>query len=294
MMRWRAHRFFVLMVLTVAGLGCGPHTLDVSSPVALGRSLAKLREPLSVDERALFDESLQYLLGEFPLRQDGSGVPSPERVVERYRPLGGLTADAIMSTAQMGRLREVRSAVERLEIGREASEAARLQLRSFRFSEVQVYKRNRGYLEWPVIQIKATNDTNHMVHLVHFRAALLNSGDEMPWLVEEFDHVVFDGLAPGERGVWRIEPKQREWIRLIDPHPELEFTLEALRLEALGGKVLTTASWGLVEARRLELYQQTLDRIQTTESLALDSPPYPETAEQDSSLDTSRQASNSS
>ena len=61
MMRWRARRFFALIIVMVAGLGCGPHTLDVSSPVALGRSLVKLREPLSVDERALFDESLQYL-----------------------------------------------------------------------------------------------------------------------------------------------------------------------------------------------------------------------------------------
>ncbi len=293
-MRWRAHRFFVLVTLVVVGLGCGPKTLDVSNPVALGRSLAKLREPLSVDERALFDESLQYLVGEIPVGQEGSAVNSPERVVERYRPLGGLTADAIMSTAHIGRLSEVRSAVERLETGREASETARRQLAMFRFSEVQVYKRNRGYLEWPVIQIKATNDTNHMVHLVHFRAALLSPGDEVPWLVEVFDHVVFDGLAPGERSVWRIEPKQREWIQLIDPHPELEFTLEALGLEALGGRVLTAADWGLVEARRLELYQETLDLIQNTNSLALDSPPLPEAQVEDSQASALLRASSSS
>jgi len=28
------------------------------------------------------------------------------------------------------------------------------------------------------------------------------------------------------------------WIQLIDPHPELEFTLETMRLAALGGHVL--------------------------------------------------------
>ena len=111
MMRWRAHRFFALIIVMVAGLGCGPHTLDVSSPVALGRSLVKLREPLSAEDRALFDESLQYLVGDVRVGQEGSATASPERVVELYRPLGGLTADAIMSTAQVGRLREVRSAV---------------------------------------------------------------------------------------------------------------------------------------------------------------------------------------
>ena len=291
MRRWRAHRFLVVVVLVVAHLGCGPPTLDVSSPVALGRSLVKLREPLPTEDRALFDESLRYLVGEAPPEREELAATTPERVVERYRPLGGLTADAIMDMARMGRLHEVRAAVRSLETGRDASEEARRQLASFRFSEVQVYKRNRGYLEWPVIQIKATNDTNHLVHLVRFRAALLSPGDEVPWLVEVFDYVVFAGLAPGERGVWRIEPKQREWIRLIDPHPELEFTLEALRLEALGGKVLTAADWGIVEARRLDLYQQTLRRIQETESLALDSPPFPKTGDIEAPTARPRRAS---
>ncbi len=291
--RWGAYRFLVLLLLMATASACGPQTLDVSSPVALGRSLAKLRQPLSPEERALFDESLQYLVGDLPAGMDGADIASPERVVDLYRPLGGLTADAIMTAAQMRRLREVRSAVDRLEIGREASEATRRELAAFRFSEVQVYKRNRGYLEWPVIQIKATNDTNHMVYLVHFRAALLSSDQETPWLLEEFDHVVFDGLAPGERAVWRIEPKQRDWIRLIDPHPELEFTLEALRLEALGGRILTTADWGMVEARRLELYQKTLNRIQTFETLALDGPPLPKPEKHDSPSSISRQASTS-
>lgn len=276
MTRWRAHRFLLVFVVFVTHLGCGPQTLDVSSPVALGRSLVQLREPLLTEDRILFDESLRYLVGEVPAERGEFDVTTPEGVVERYRPLGGLTAEAIMDMARMGRLQEVRAAVRRLETGRDASEDARQQLASFRFSEVQVYKRNRGYLEWPVIQIKATNDTNHLVHLVRFRAALLSPGDEIPWLVEVFDHVVFQGLAPGERGVWRIEPKQREWIRLIDPHPDLEFTLEALSLAALGGEVLTAADWGMVEARRLDLYQQTLRRIQETKSLALDNPPLPE------------------
>jgi hypothetical protein len=274
MRRWRAHRLSFLTIGLAMCFGCGPPTLDVSDPVAFGTSLAKLRQSLTADEQRLFEESLVYLVGDAPEGPE-AGQETPEEVVDRHRPLAGLTADAIISQAWIGRSHEVRSAIEGLESGRDASTEARRQLALFRFDEVQVYKRNRGYLEWPVIEIKATNETNHMVYLIHFRAALLRSGEPSPWLEEEFDHVVFEGLAPGERAVWRIEPKQREWIRLIDPHPELEFTLEAMRLEALGGTVLTAAEWGMVEARRLELYLRTLDRIKSLHTLALDGPPFP-------------------
>jgi hypothetical protein len=108
---------------------------------------------------------------------------------------------------------------------------------------------------------------------VHFRAALLSPEDEDPWLVEEFDHVVFGAMAPGAGDVWRIEPKQRDWIRLIDPHPDLMFSIEPMRLEALGGNVLASSDWGEIEAHRLAIYRHTLQTIRSSDSLALDSPP---------------------
>jgi hypothetical protein len=138
-----------------------------------------------------------------------------------------------------------------------------------------VFKRNRGYLEWPVIEFRIENLTNHYVSMVNFRAVLLKPGDHNPWLAETFDLVLFDGLAPGERNRWRIEPEQREWIQLVDPHPDLEFVLEAMRLEAIGGRVLSASGWGTVEARRLERYERTLDEIRSSDTLALDQPPLP-------------------
>ncbi len=111
--------------------------------------------------------------------------------------------------------------------------------------------------------------------MVHFRAVLLKPGKHNPWLVEDFDLVFFDGLAPGEHGRWRIEPEQQEWIALVDPHPDLEFVIEAQRLEAMGGRVLSASDWGVVEARRLEACQQTRIVIRSSESLALDRPPLP-------------------
>jgi hypothetical protein len=109
--------------------------------------------------------------------------------------------------------------------------------------------------------------------LIHFRAALLRPGYDEPWLVEEFDQLVLNGLAPGERDLWRIEPEQQEWVTLIDPHPDFIFILEIMRLEGLGGNVIAATEWGHVEESRLALYSKTLEKIRTTNSLALDMPP---------------------
>ena len=104
-------------------------------------------------------------------------------------------------------------------------------------------------------------------------AALLRPGYDEPWLVEEFDQLVLNGLAPSERDLWRIEPEQQEWVTLIDPHPDFVFTLEIMRLEGLGGTVIAATEWGDIEESRLALYNKTLEKIRSTNSLALDMPP---------------------
>ena len=109
--------------------------------------------------------------------------------------------------------------------------------------------------------------------LIHFRAALLRPGYDEPWLVEQFDQLVLNGLAPAERDLWRIEPEQQDWVTLIDPHPDFVFTLEIMRLEGLGGTVIAATEWGDIEEARLALYNKTLETIRSTNSLALDMPP---------------------
>ncbi len=256
-------------------VGCGPLTLDVSSPKAIERSARKMRGPMTEDESASFDEALFYLVGTPWLGADMSAASLGEREVELLVPLAGRTADGIVAEARRRRLLEVRSAITELESRREATKAARRDLREFRFSEAKVYKRNRDYLEWPIIEFRIDNRTNHMVSMVHFRAVLLKTGDHNPWLVEKFDLVFFDGLAPGEHDRWRIDPDQQEWIQLVDPHPDLEFAIEAFRLDGRGGRVLRAADWGIVEARRLEACLGTLGQIRSSGSLVLDRPPLP-------------------
>jgi hypothetical protein len=272
----RSHRRgFVFALLVVVVQGCGPLTLDTSSQGALDRTARKMRKPMVENESAVFDEALFYLAGTPWLGKQESGAPLGEREIELLAPLDGRTADGIVVEARRRRMLEVRSAVSELESWREKASAARRDLREFRFSEAKVYKRNRDFLDWPVIEFRIDNNTNHMVSMVHFRAVLLRKGDHNPWLVEDFDLVFFDGLAPGEHGRWRIDPKQQEWIALVDPHPDLEFAIEAQRLEAMGGRVLSISDWGVVEARLLEACEQTRNEIRSSESLALDRPPLP-------------------
>jgi hypothetical protein len=124
-----------------------------------------------------------------------------------------------------------------------------------------------------VIEFKAENNTDQVIWLIHFRAALMRPGYDEPWLVETFDQLVLNGLAPGLRDLWRIEPEQQEWVSLIDPHPDFRFTLEIMRLEGLGGTVIAGTEWGDIEEIRLGLYTRTLEKIKETNRLALDMPP---------------------
>jgi len=266
---------FLVPLLLVVVQGCGPLTLDTSSSGALERTAHKMREPMVGRESAIFDEALFYLVGTPWLGKGEGGAPLGEREIELLIPLDGWTSNCIVVEARRRRLIEIRSAVSELELLRDANKAARRDLREFRFSEAKVYKRNRGFLEWPVIEFRIDNQTNHMVSMVHFRAVLFKKGGHNPWLMEEFDLVFFDGLAPGEHGRWRIDPEQQEWIALVDPHPDLEFAIEAQRLDAMGGRVLSASDWGIEEARRLEACRRTRVEIRSSDGLVLDRPPLP-------------------
>jgi hypothetical protein len=226
--------------------------------------------------RARFDEALTFFVGDAALIDEEKAAERPEHpdlILALYSPLKGLTADGIIGEARLRRVEQVQTAVAELEQGRIDSEAARLKLKDFRLQASRVFKRNKAFLEWPVIEFKAENNTEEVVWLIHFRAALLRPGSEEPWLVEDFDQLVLEGLAPGERDLWRIEPEQQEWVTLIDPHPDFRFTLEVMRLEGLGDTVIAATEWGDIEAARLALYEKTLEKIRTGDTLALDSPP---------------------
>ena len=267
-------RLVAVVGLGVLGAGCGPNTLETSSVEKLEKSLAVLREQSELEQRDRLDEALQYLVGEDAVLETEADDPShPELVLALYQPLKGMTAEEIIAEAMRKRLDEVQSAVTELKQAKIGSDEARAELDHFKLEKSRVYKRNRGFLEWPVIEFKAENNTDDVVWLIHFRAGLMRPGYEEPWLVETFDQLVLNGLAPGERDLWRIEPEQQEWVDLIDPHPDFRFTLEIMRLEGLGGTEIAGTEWGDIEEMRLDLYTKTLETIRSTNRLALNMPP---------------------
>ena len=268
-------RLVAVVGLGVFGVGCGPNTLETSSVEKLEKSLTVLREQSELEQRDRLDEALKYLVGEEAIvtSVEGEEPSHPDLVLALYEPLKGMTAEGIIAEAMRKRLEEVKSAVTELEQAKVGSDEARAELDRFKLEKSRVYKRNRGFLEWPVIEFKAENNTDDVVWLIHFRAALLRPGYDEPWLVETFDQLVLNGLAPEERDLWRLEPEQQEWVSLIDPHPDFRFTLEIMRLEGLGGTEIAGTEWGDIEEMRLDLYTKTLETIRSTNRLALDLPP---------------------
>ena len=268
-----AYRSVAIIGVVLLLMGCGPSTLETSSVEKLERSLTALREQIELEQRDQLDEALKYLVGDSAIVSEETETPHPELVLALYEPLKGMTAEGIVAEARRRRLEEVQTAVTELEEKREGSDEARVVLDRFNLEKSRVYKRNRGFLEWPVIEFKAENNTDQVIWLIHFRGALLRPGYDEPWLVEEFDQLVLNGLSPGERDLWRIEPEQQEWVSLIDPHPDFRFTLEIMSLEGLGDTVIAATDWGDIEEVRLALYNKTLEKIRSSGSLALDMPP---------------------
>jgi hypothetical protein len=268
-------RGVVAVALALFAGGCGPATLDATSPATLERTAKRMRVPMDDVDSVRFEEALLYLVGTPWLGRADAGATLGDIEVALLRPLDGHTSAGIVAEARRRRLLEVRSAVTELETRKRATAAARRDLGAFRFSQARVFKRNRGYLEWPVIEFRLENLTNHFVWMVSFRAVLLKPGDHRPWLIEDFELVFFEGLAPGEGDMWRVEPEQQEWIQLVDPHPDLEFVLEPMRLETIGGRVLCQSNWGVVESRRLQSCEDTLRLLRGSDSLVLDRPPLP-------------------
>ena len=266
---WRC----AVVTVAVVVAGCGPKTLDTSSLDKLEKALTALREPLELDERNRFNEALTYLVGGGALLNEAAQATHPGIVLALYRPLSGMTVEDVFAEALRRRLEEVQGAVTELEKEREGSDTNREVLDAFDLKASRVYKKNRGFLEWPIVEFKVQNNTDQVIWLIHFRAALLRPGDDEPWLVEEFDQLVLDGLSPGEGDLWRIEPERQEWVTLVDPHPDLVYTLDVMSLEGLGGTVIAATTWGGIESARLALYRKTLDEIRTTGGLALDRPP---------------------
>jgi hypothetical protein len=267
-----AMRCVVAAAVILPAVGCGPDTLETTNLVDLQESLAVIREPMSEAELSRFEEALEFLVGEVSL--DAVDPADAEPVLDLFRPLTGLTSEGIVAEATFRRVRDVRSTVTWMESWRDSTEEERSELAKFRFSDATVYKRHRGYLEWPLIEFKVENGTDHTVSLIRVRASLLSPDDPTPWLEEEFDHLMIGGLEPGGRDVWRIEPEQQEWIQLIDPHPDVAFSLEAIRLVALGGGVIVSTDWGAIEEHYLATFKNTLRTIRSTGTLALDRPPH--------------------
>ena len=255
--------------------GCGPKTVDTSSFDSLETSMGKLREPMEPALRARFDEALIYLVGESALLSESEPPAHPDLVLALYKPLAGMTSEAIITEARRRRTAEVQDEVTRLEGLQDGAEEQHALLAGFDLQKSRVYKRNKGFLEWPIIEFKAENNTEHDIWLIHFRAALLRPGYDEPWLIEEFDQLVVRGRAPGERDLWRIEPEKQEWVTLIDPHPDFQIFLEVLRLEGRGDTVIAATEYGEIEKIRFKLYSETLAKIRTGTTLALDSPPLP-------------------
>jgi hypothetical protein len=268
----------IALLGAVAGLllvACGPPRLKTSNPEKLQRSLTTLEEGLEPSDYDRFQEALGYLVGGVSIEEIAANPENEPLVLGIYSQLDGMSANQIVAEAWQRRKTNLESTIADLTRRRDTTVAAREKLSQLEITASRVFKRNVGYLEWPVIEVNIENNSPHTVHLAQIRAALIRPRLEKPWLEERFEIVIREGLAPDKHGMWRFDPSAEDWIHVIDPHPDVVFTIEVMLLKALGGAVLAESDYGLVEEHRLKILTARLEEVASGRSLALEPAPEP-------------------
>ncbi|WP_010490773.1 DUF6694 family lipoprotein [Pseudomonas sp. S9] len=251
------YRILIALVSAVLLAGCGEPRLDGSSEAALKASVVKVSEKLDSTKKEEFTEALQLVaLSKMDLAAVMSGKKSSDTLaVEMLTEVNGKTADELIAQANV--IKAERAAKEKeqalkeiseLESELAAAEKSKVELAKFTVSRSRFYQRDRKYsaIKEPIIEMTVYNGTAHPVSRAYFKGTIASPGRSIPWIVEDFNHVISGGIEPLESMDWALAPNMfSEWGKVDVPNDAV-FTIEVVRLDGPGGEALFDSS-GLSE-----------------------------------------------
>jgi hypothetical protein len=240
-----------ISVFFVAGAGCSPPRVDVSSEDTYTASLRRVRDSVAEDRQPEFDQAVLTLTSQgIDLDRIAASAPGTDTMAAEMRaPLGGRTADEILQEA--ARLRAATAAAARklieAEIGelvakQEAAFAARRQLAQIEILQTNLVPgRERGRLPGQPILIRVRNGTAHRIGRLHLDVVGERPESSMRSPRQAVIVPFADGLNPGDVKSVTVRIEGSDGAETNAASAAAALNITAMRIDGMNGEVLLDA-----------------------------------------------------
>ena len=242
-------KMLALLAVGLSLVGCGEPRIDASTKEKLKESSASVRESVSDERRAEFDEAMKILAFSQVDMKDltASGATGGANLEDKLREsLEGKSASEIIAAgakikgerAERERQQALKEIVE-LEKKVQESADAKESLKAFEVVSSRFELKEERYMgKRPIIELKVRNGTPHAVARAYFEGTIASPGRAVPWLKDSFNYSISGGLEPGEESEWSLAPNMfSDWGKVNAPSDAI-FTATVTRLDGSDGTSL--------------------------------------------------------
>jgi hypothetical protein len=257
------HRHAALMMLALLLLvsACGPPLLETSSREDLQESLFEMKEELDLAATGQLESAIDYLTEGAKFGEDESKW---DAVLTAYASLQGMSARQIIVTAWDQKVQSYGKEIEELEALLAEHQRSQELLTGVTIDRFRLFKPSPGFLDRPVIELKATNRTSRKITEVQFRASLINPGEPELIVDERIDQPVYRSFARNQQIKLRIEVQDALWKTMLASCKECTFHFEVAALRGPGNASIASTDFGTFEKSRLAKLQSRLQALQAS------------------------------
>lgn len=270
----------VLVACATVLLGACGERVNTNSPQAYQRSITKMMEKMSDEEKARFTDAMTAIAFETADVGENSSANLFGRDPTNAMYFGGASEKVKGKTAvqivRLGYEVRIRKLNEDIAAGMKVVQAARAEREKHRstFEAIRIenprFYVNRQFIVEPIIDFRITNGTPAAIRRGFFHGTLTTEGRSIPWVSEDFNTEFSGGLEPGESRHLRLSPNMfGEWGQgdHINRN-DLKLTVTLVNVEDANGQALLTGQPDDPEALQQELAVKQQEKTQLEKDLA--------------------------
>lgn len=256
--------------------GCTEPTIDSSSDENLKTSIEQMKQGLTEEQKAEFEESTKVMLfanldvkAVMRSALRGEEVDTSAATEKAMSKMHGLTvaqinleADRIREERRVKEIAQIKLEISELEDDlsqlleeKEKSEQALAELAKVTASKTKLYwQESRKYSYRRKISLNMTihNGLDVALSRVYMTGTLSSPGRSVPWLVENFNYQIAGGLEPGESQTWALAPNSYsgDWNSAPKDRNDVVFTVVVNNADGPGGEKLFDLKYDEAEFER--------------------------------------------
>ena len=247
-------RIFVLFILLMSLIvvSCGGPKIDGSSQEKFDKSLKKMNEKLTEDEKDKLTEAMIAIAFENLDFEDLLFADTEDYSDEIKEKLDGKTAKQIISEGDRIKREKALAEISELKEKEKEVKESQVYLKKIEISKAKFYKRKEMFGVQPIIEFSAKNGLDEAISKIYCRGTISSPERSVPWFVDEFNYNISGGLEPGESANWSLAPNIfSDWADAKNPKGSI-FTIEVLQVDGANGEILyTTLEFSLEDKERL-------------------------------------------